>query len=117
VYHFGAEKSLPDFAEYAYPCAGCKLFDLAHVEIQEAHHQHAGVVLHRTHELPLGSVLDRTVDDLTFNERSAAEWRFADAVETRFVVVSEWQVQDEIKLALNAEFGECREYGFAVSRE
>jgi hypothetical protein len=54
---------------------------------------------------------------LTFNERSAAEWRFADAVETRFVVVSEWQVQHQIKLALNAKFGECREYGFAVSRE
>ncbi|MGF6792012.1 hypothetical protein OKW27_006349 [Paraburkholderia sp. 35.1] len=126
MHHLHAEEAAPHVAAHAQARAGRHLLDLRAVEIQKAQHEFVAVGVAQLHEqLPARAIGDLIVEHHAFGLRDAAGQQVTDRRQRGFVFVAHRQMQHEVDVACEAEFGElvggfdrgfgggfCRAFGF-----
>ena len=103
VDHLGTEEALPDLAHQPHPGTGRELLLLARIEVEQAHGQFAAVVAHSRDQLPPRSKLDVEIEHHAFDLCECPVRRFGDRDDAGLVLVAQWQMQDQIERAREAE--------------
>lgn len=101
------EETAADVAANTQPLADRHLLDLRAVEVQEAQHQLAAVLVAQSHQqLAARAIGDLVVVDRALGLRELAGQQFAHRREGGLVLVAHRQVQNQVDRAREAELGE-----------
>ncbi len=102
-----SEETAADVAAHAQPLADRHLLDLRAVEVQEAQHQLAAVLVAQAHQqLAARAIGDLVVVDHALGLRELAGQQFAHRRKGGLVLVAHRQVQDQVDRTREAELGE-----------
>lgn len=103
MHHLVAEETAADLAQRAHPAAlGQRLLGVG-VEVDEAQHQLAGLVLDLRHQLAARAELHLALRHLAFHQHGLAIRRLGNRVEVGFVLVAQRQVQHQVEAAADAQ--------------
>src|SRR5690606_28065019 len=92
-----AVEALPDFAAYTYTLAGLNLAPLIRVEMQPSQVHAPSTIRNRSHQLAARPELHLAEQNLCFKLHSSARQGGADTVYAGFVLISNGQMDDEIR--------------------
>jgi hypothetical protein len=106
MHHLQPEKAAADFAVEAEALARLKQFEMAGVEIQEAQAEHAAGVLHRDRQHAARPIGDAGLAHHRLYLRHLSRQQVADRREAGFVFPAQRQVQHQVGVAGQAQFGE-----------
>ncbi len=107
MHHLHAEETAAHVAAHAQPRADRHLLDLRAVEIQKAQHEFvAGVVAQFHQQLAARAIGDLVVEHHAFGLRDAARQQMPDRRQRGLVFVAHRQMQHQIDVARETEFGE-----------
>ena len=104
--HLKAEHATARLAKQAHPLANDELFLLLGVEVQQAHGEAAGGVLHLSHQLAATAQADLAIGHHAFDLLRHAGAQLGDGRAVGFIFVAQRQVQEQVLRAVDVELGQ-----------
>src|SRR4051794_36228099 len=104
--HFRAKEALTDLPHNAHFCPGRQRVLLARIEIEEPHCHPTAAVVYFRNELASRTKLYGGLNHRTLNLHGLAGNSVVDGDDARLVLVTQWQMRDQIRQLMDAYLGQ-----------